>query len=313
MTIKSAAKFVLGDSNYAYLRNLRYTRAANFLSEAPKFPKQIMQQHFNSPYFPFDFGAKLGFGAMLTQITLLLKYAEQNSLAPLCRISNPLYSSKRDIFPDFFVARTDHTRDPRSLFFHNFSNDYRLFKPRQQLQLNEMNRLFFKYIDFNERVRATVDSFYETVCAEHFNVGIHYRGTDKVIEAPEVAYERVFGAVEKFKSRIGTSPIFLATDSLGFSLAVRQRFPEIRFAMFGFDLKMTGELPRHFSPSISPDDKAMEAIVNMILLAKCKICIRTCSQLSLWSAVINKDLEIVTLNRPHNDFLENQLWERSLV
>jgi hypothetical protein len=72
-------------------------------------------------------------------------------------------------------------------------------------------------------------------------------------------------------------------------------------------LKIDG--PRHFS-SLSADAKAMEAIVNMLRLSRCDVCIRTASQLSVWSRILNSDLKTVSLDRPFvsTAYPEREIW-----
>src|SRR5229473_3485403 len=131
MNLKSAAKALLGEKSYISLRNLQYTKTASFLRAAPNFPSQLFRQRANAPYFPFDFRVSIGMGAMLTHIVQLLAYAEQNSLIPVCRISNPLYADGADVFPKYFEMRPDGAPADRELFFHTIktAEDYTLFKP----------------------------------------------------------------------------------------------------------------------------------------------------------------------------------------
>jgi Nodulation protein Z (NodZ) len=313
MIIKPIAKKLLGESNYIALRNIRYSKTVGFLNIASSFPKEIVQQRLNFPYFAFDFRSKIGMGAMLTHITLLLAYAEEKGLIPVCRISNPHFADGSDAFDTFLVAK----RPPepgRKIFFHYVRTpDYTRFKPRVEPRLNEMNRIFFKYFDFNERVYQIANCVTAGCVPPGPRIGIHYRGTDKVFEAPNVSYEAVFEAVDHYCNEISVSQIFLATDSNGFAEAIKTRFPHINFISYCSGALVNSEVPRHFS-SLSGEDKAVEAVVNIILLARCDICIRTASQLSAWSRILNKDLKTVTLNRTYYEekYPEMQVWEESL-
>jgi hypothetical protein len=303
------AKAVLSERFYSSVRNLQYTRTASFLLAAPRFPAQLLYQHANAPYFPFDFRIAVGMGAMLTHVVQLLAYAEQKKLLPACRISNPLYSSGADVFSEYFALRSQ-TPAERELFFHTIrtAEDYTLFRPAAELPLTEMSRVFHKYLTFSCRVRDTVENF--LLRAPRFpRLGIHYRGTDKRFEAPEVDFELVFTTVEAHLDAIDGDLVFLATDSNEFSQAIRSRFPWIVFISYDSEASLKIDGPRHFS-SLSPDAKAMEAIVNMLLLSRCDVCIRTASQLSAWSRILNSDLKTVSLNRPFMStaYPEREIW-----
>jgi hypothetical protein len=306
MPFLSVVKWALGENRYILLRNLQYTKTFNFLLEAPNFPKQIRQQWINAPFFPFDFQLRVGMGAMLTHITQLLKYADEHSLIPVCRISNPLYSDGSDIFPNYFVLKRP-LQNHSELRFHDIARDYTLFSPSSELQLDEMNGLFCKYIDFSERVHLAVEEFSSKYFTNDLKIGIHYRGTDKIHEAPLVNHQIVFDALERYVKGTNRTSVFLATDSAHFAVAIRKRFPNINFISFYCGEENDLELPRHFSPLLTPDEKSMEAIMNIILLSKCEICVRTASQLSVWSRVLNKDLKMVTVNQPYKNLIESQV------
>jgi hypothetical protein len=310
MRLKSLAKAVLSERFYSSLRNLQYTRTASFLRAAPRFPAQLLYQHANAPYFPFDFRIAIGMGAMLTHIVQLLAYAEQNKLLPACRISNPLYSSGADAFSEYFALRSQKCPAGREPFFYTIrtAEDYTLFRPAAELPLAEMSRVFHKYLTFSPRVCDTVENFRLTV-PRFPRLGIHYRGTDKRFEAPEVDYELVFTTVEAHLDAIDADLVFFATDSSEFSQAIRSRFPWITFISYDSDVNLKIDGPRRFS-GLSADAKAMEAIINMLLLSRCDVCIRTASQLSVWSRILNSDLKTVSLNRPFMStaYPEGEIW-----
>jgi hypothetical protein len=49
--------------------------------------------------------------------------------------------------------------------------------------------------------------------------------------------------------------------------------------------------------------KAREALVNCLLLARCRALIRTASFLSGWASVFNPELSVIMLNRPYQEAL----------
>jgi hypothetical protein len=93
--------------------------------------------------------------------------------------------------------------------------------------------------------------------------------------------------------------VFLATDDPTFAVHLTEQFPTQRFtSFFTDDVARPFGQPRHFS-SMSGHDKAIEALVNILAIARSPLCIRTCSHLSAWSAILNPEMRTISLNRLH--------------
>ena len=88
--------------------------------------------------------------------------------------------------------------------------------------------------------------------------------------------------------------VFLATDDAVFAQLVRQRWRNIAFTSFDLGEVDDGQA-RHFS-DLPPPDRAIEALVNMFVLARAPVCYRTMSYLSSFCALINPSTETVTIN-----------------
>jgi hypothetical protein len=137
-------------------------------------------------------------------------------------------------------------------------------------------------------VRPSVLS--ETDCFDvNSYVGAHYRGTD-FAEAKPVSFEKFVDHVDRIRDKCHYLGTFFATDVKDLVLDgydVVQRKDSFRS-----DTKF----PIHKSNVLARCDTGMDAIVNCILLSRCKVIVRTRSRLSAWAGIFNPSLEINTVN-----------------
>ncbi len=312
------AKHILGD-NWEIMRALRHSDTARLLSSAPHYPVTLLKQFANRPFFPFDIVGHMGMGAVLTTLVKLLKFAETHSLAPVCRATNQLYCDVgEDIFSEYLAFNADFPisrSEQEKLRFHELAHEktFSIFGVPSEMSLEEANRIFFKYFNFADCVTNVVDEFMCKIGLSEFDVGIHYRGTDKRSEAPVIGFCDTLAVVEKVLPSKKMPTIFLATDNAAFAAIVRERFVCCNVVSFEYGLNLDPTIPRHFS-NMSPREKALDALVNIILLSNAKVCVRTSSHFSAWSRILNRNMKQITLNRPYKEHLfpEKQLWEESL-
>jgi hypothetical protein len=126
-------------------------------------------------------------------------------------------------------------------------------------------------------------------------VGVHYRGTDKVrTESVRVPYEFVADQLDlRFRS---DTRFFVATDEAAFHEFIQGRFPGRIYhsdAVCG-----SGEIPPHKDPDnvAKRHQIGREALVECLLLAKCKVLVRTDSNLSQASLFFNPKAKCFNLS-----------------
>ena len=153
-------------------------------------------------------------------------------------------------------------------------------------------------------VRPEITDYVTRFAAKNFGcsrvLGLHYRGKDKHIEAPAVAWPDMVAAVEETLATSGPYDlIYVASDEPKFVDYVRKALPDIKIVSHP-DLEIDDDpLPRHDRAVGDPYRKGFEALVNCLLLARTDYLVKTCSALSGWSAIMNPDLPVLMLNQPY--------------
>jgi hypothetical protein len=162
-----------------------------------------------------------------------------------------------------------------------------------------ITELVNKYIHVKPEILKEVNDFVSQKFNDHYVIGIHYRGTDKSGEAARISYENVSSAVNDFvnENQIKDYLVFVATDEEPFLTYMQNTFEG---KVVSKDcLRSCSHNPVHyFNPkNVSPHNTGKEALIDCLLLSKCKHLIRTSSCLSLVSTYFNPDLSDVELNK----------------
>lgn len=113
---------------------------------------------------------------------------------------------------------------------------------------------------------------------------VHYRGSDKYLEAPRQSYAAVLGRVESEMAADGLDKLFVASDEDAFVRAAQERFGESCWSL-PLAAVSDGRRPPHFS-DLPGQIKATEALTTMVLLARSELCVRTDSALSAWAMTL---------------------------
>jgi hypothetical protein len=168
-----------------------------------------------------------------------------------------------------------------------------------KLSREDVRKLIQKYIKVKNPIQKKVDDFVSENFVGHSIISVHYRGTDKSLEAPRVPYDKVVNSVNEYikDKKFEDYRIFLATDEQKFVDYMQQIFPNI---VITYDSKRsTDGKPVHLS---TPNNYQVgeEALIDCLLLSRGDVLIRTSSNLSLWSSYFNPKMPVVILsNRYH--------------
>jgi hypothetical protein len=262
--------------------------------------------------FPIEIKSTVGLGAKLEWCLEILAYCDENGLLPQFKFSYPTSPPSADYFSSYFRINGSHEKPVRfvpisSIIELNLGRDYDTV-----LTIDLAHYLINKYLVIREEIVSEVETF----CAQRFAkkrvLGVHYRGTDKVLESPAVSYASVRANIERYVQLYpDTERIFVATDDLEF-LSDLQTSRISREVISRDDaIRSLDGRPIHESPHTDKYAVNRDAIVNCLLLSRCDALLKTSSILSDWAKLFNPQLPTVTLNEPYAD----HLWfpERELI
>lgn len=250
-----------------------------------------------------DLALRVGMGALIAYALRVAHWGAENRVDITVRARSPLYGSGQDIFPLYF-RRED---DAGGRLLGTQAREWLLTrKIASQVPHAEATALFARLFVPNERLAAEIAA----ACGgREFDLSIHFRGTDKFLETGQTDADLMLRALEPRMSQ--ARHVFLATDDADFSATVRQCWPQVTFTSYDRGEVVPGKA-RHFS-ALSPEDKALEALVNMYALARAPLCVRTMSYMSSFVGLIDPAIRTTTINgriESKTPFPERDLLER---
>ncbi|MDN3506146.1 MAG: nodulation protein NodZ [Simkaniaceae bacterium] len=166
---------------------------------------------------------------------------------------------------------------------------------QRELDRHQVNELIQKYIRIKKPIQNKIDNFVHSNFDGQHIIGVHYRGTDKVIEAPRVTYDEMLSCVKDYisKGNFREYKIFVASDEIQFVDFMRKAFPGT-VVTYSSQYSMDGK-PLHRN-STNNFLQGEEALIDCLLLSRGDVLIRTSSNLSLWSTYFNPFLLSIELN-----------------
>ncbi len=153
-----------------------------------------------------------------------------------------------------------------------------------------------KYIRIRPFIQKKVDDFFKTHLEGYHVISVHYRGTDKISEAPRVPYEDVLHEIHKQIKEVPLGKnyrIFLATDEALLVDYLMDKFPG-RVASTSINRSLNKQ-PLHLSKK-NRFEHGEEALIDCLLLSKGDVLIRCCSNLSMFATFFNPRMPVIKLN-----------------
>lgn len=304
------------------LKNLYWRASASgrdLLHRLDNLAKHVycpLQQWRNNGVYAVDIEARVGFFAQMNWCLYVFAHAERNGLIPHVALSSPFYTlSKGDNVLDyFFEPRAGDGRlggaAPNRTFRISRITDIAQTRLSSayagRMTLAEANRLLRKYLALKDDIRTYVDAFADTHFAGRRILGVHYRGTDKSLEASPVPWDFCEQTIRNYLARHpGIDGLFVASDETPFIDWIESRFPDLDVSFHADTERSRNRKAIHTTANEGNNYmKGKEALVNCLLLSRCSALIRTASFLSGWASVFNPALPVVLMNKPYRD----KLW-----
>ena len=129
-------------------------------------------------------------------------------------------------------------------------------------------------------------------------LGVHYRGTDKVSEAPYVSYDMVEKNIKFYLDKFpNTDAIFTSSDDNNFISYIKNSSIECPIIYRDDSYRSNNNIPIHYTNQ-NKYDINRDAIINCLILSRCNALMKTASILSAWSILFNPNLPLIMLNEP---------------
>ena len=166
-----------------------------------------------------------------------------------------------------------------------------------EITREEGKRLIDQYIRIKPNIQEKINIFmHEHDFKNFYMIGIHYRGTDKVNEAPAVSYEEAIESIKKVIEVNASKPtkIFIATDDGIFLKEATQQFPTKVCAID--TIRSENGKPPHITNRTENYKKGQDALIDCFLLSQCNILIKCASNLSDCSMKFNPTIPVIHLS-----------------
>jgi len=248
--------------------------------------------------FDVDVCERNGFGASLTGVVTMHHFFRNAPGLRNVLLSNPLYLSQTsgDVLDQFFERKSINTAGSADAVIP-FRNDYDLStdRPDRGLSLRRAGELFHQNYEIKQEFLDQASSFFSENLQKP--IGVHFRGSDKRFEAELVPWDRITKSIDFCLDRFGGDEIFVATDEPIFLDFMRGRYGSRRVRSLDCEFQAVGNLPAHF---LSGDGfkKGREALLTILLLSMCEVCVRGASHLSAWAKILNPELPVIMLGKP---------------
>jgi len=264
----------------------------------------LLQNRSKNGYYAVDINTKaMGLGARIINVLEILLYCDNQGYMPLIKFNYKEKNNTNDYFNELFYYKNERPVNHSKIKYTSIlSTSDVIWKnfDKQQLRLNMANDLFEKYLGFNQKIIEEVNSFTNQYFTGKQVLGIHYRGTDKITEAPEVTYDDLLHSVRKI---LADNPIlnliFLSSDDAQvIYFLVNSNLPVP--VIFRDDvIRSENGDPIHLQQEHSKVTINRDAIVNCLILSKCNHLLKTASLLSDCSVIFNPKLQVSVINSPY--------------
>ena len=162
-----------------------------------------------------------------------------------------------------------------------------------QLNKKQVNEIINKYIRIKPYIQNKINDYVNSHFRTSFVIGVHYRGTDKSIEAPRVTYQAMASLISKEakKHKRKSVKVFIATDEQPFLAYMKKLYPA-HVVSYEDAIHSTSATPIHKTVG-QKYKKGEDALMDCLLLSKCHVLIKTSSNLSLVSTYFNPLMPVI--------------------
>ena len=244
----------------------------------------------------------LGLGARIVKTIELLHYANLNKVE-----LNIEYGYKEKVDGLYFLKLFQ----PKRQHFFCAEKYIRIedtTEINRRLNLNELLNIVDAHREFNvfyrlsDSVLAELEVFIRDNFINDKVLGVHYRGTDKLGEAPRLKEDNLILEIRSCLD-YGFSKIFVSTDETAILNRIKLEFTDIPVIYRNDAFRsLDGS---QFHRKIGNDKNLInhDALMNILILSKSDFLLKTASIMSDCCFIFNPNLSFKLLSTPHNSNL----------
>jgi hypothetical protein len=231
--------------------------------------------------FAVEIAGAAGLGAILAHACVALRAANASGVDAALSFTSPTYApsgTTGDWLESYFVRHGPPPNGRPCLDVDAFPY------PETEPHTPE---ILWRYLS----IRPELIDEAATLTGEEPFAAVHYRGSDKFIEAKRVAEDVTLRRVEA--EMRGLNRVFIASDEPSFIQLATERFGSAAFWLPCQAVAANGR-PPHFMDAPG-EVKAREALVTMAALSRAAVCVRTPSFLSAWANTLHPQQRTIRL------------------
>lgn len=229
------------------------------------------------PGVTVDIAGRVGLGGLFSNAARALAVGEVRGTDVSLRFTAPLYMPSTPVsdWLDSYFLRTGLPCSPDAPVL-----EVGELPTGPAITTAEGGRLLWSYMQIHPDIVSSAAPYMEGTYA-----AVHFRGSDKYLEAAPVSRARVLDRVATEMRERGIDRLFVASDEPTFiKEAFRSIGQERCFSLPQLAVAADGR-PPHFS-EVPGEVKATEALQTMLVLSGAQVCVRTASLLSEWSETL---------------------------
>lgn len=250
------------------------------------------------PYFSIC-GEGVGLFAQLYWCLVIWDQYEGTTRIPVLRCTSKNYAGVDGDWLGYLTGRSAESSENGEWIQIDRFEQLPFYAEARPLDFARAAALVSKHFCLSPELKKRVDSLE----AQHFEgkrvLGVHYRGTDKRLEAARCPYADFITQVLRHLEQMDSRSVFLATDEGPFSEALRVALPSDVELIVLDHSRSENESPLHQQTALKGEEYrlATEALIDAWMLSRCERLVKTPSMLSGWAKVFRPDLDVYLVGK----------------
>jgi hypothetical protein len=245
----------------------------------------------------------LGFGSRLIKTLELLNYASVNNVE-----FNIDYGYKDNLVESYFFKcfqpiKSHLFSKKKYIKIEDTSEVINGVDLNGLLDIKRANKILFETYKLNESVELELADFIDLHFRMSKVLGVHYRGTDKVGEAPRFEEDKLVFEIKKYLINDYFTKIFISTDEVVILERIKREFSYIPVVYRKDSFRSLDGNQFHRKMENPKDVINRDAIMNILILSNTDFLLKTSSIMSDCCFIFNPNLPYRILNSPHSSKL----------